>query len=78
MKDKRRNLNTADARSFRRADSDTDHYVVVAEVGERLSVSKWAEQEFYIERFNLKKLNDVEVKVRTISDANLKQVCSFE
>jgi hypothetical protein len=35
---------------------------VVAKVRQRLSVSKRAAQKFDIERFNLKKLNDVEVK----------------
>jgi hypothetical protein len=36
--------------------------VVVAKVIQRLSVSKRARQNFRIERFNLKKLNDIEVK----------------
>jgi len=36
--------------------------VVVAKVIQRLSVSKRARQNFRIERFNLKKLNDMEVK----------------
>jgi len=35
---------------------------VVAEVRERLSVSKQAAQKFDMERFNLKRLNDVAVK----------------
>jgi hypothetical protein len=35
---------------------------VIAKVGEALSVSKRAAQKFHMERFNLKKLNDVEVK----------------
>jgi hypothetical protein len=35
---------------------------VVAEVRERLAVSKQAAQNINIEAFNLKKLNDVEVK----------------
>jgi hypothetical protein len=37
---------------------------VVAEVGERLSVSKRAAPKFHVQSFNLKKLNDVEVKER--------------
>jgi hypothetical protein len=35
---------------------------VVAEVRERLSVNKRSAQKLHMERFNLKKLNDVEVK----------------
>jgi hypothetical protein len=35
---------------------------VVEKVRGRLSVSKQAAQKFYVERFNLKKLNDLEVK----------------
>jgi hypothetical protein len=34
----------------------------VAELRERISVSKRARQNFGLERFDLKKLNDVEVK----------------
>jgi hypothetical protein len=36
--------------------------LVAAEVRQRLSVSKWAAQNFNMETFNLKKMNDVEVK----------------
>jgi hypothetical protein len=35
---------------------------VVAKVSKRLSVIKWAEQKFDMERFNLERLNDLEVK----------------
>ncbi len=44
------------------ADCDTDHYLVVAEVRERLAVSKQATQKFDRERFNLGKLNELEVR----------------
>jgi hypothetical protein len=44
-------------RSFRVADCDTDHYLLVATVRERLPVSKEAAQ-----KFNLKKLSDLQVR----------------
>jgi hypothetical protein len=57
--DRRRHSNVLDIRSFRAADCDTDHCLVVAKVRERLAVNKQRSQRFDIERFNLKKLNDV-------------------
>jgi hypothetical protein len=60
--DKIRHSNILDVRSFRGADCDTDHYLVVAELRERISVNKRARQNSDLERFDLKKLNDVEVK----------------
>jgi len=47
--------------SFRGADCDTDHYLVVAKVRERLAISKKATQKFDVERFYLRKLNELEV-----------------
>ena len=46
-------------RSLRRAEWDSDHYLVIAEVKERLSVSKQA-QKFHVDRLNRKKLSKTE------------------
>jgi len=51
-----------DVRNFRGADYDTDHYLVVAKVRERLAVSKQGAQKYDGERFNLRK--SIERKVR--------------
>jgi hypothetical protein len=61
-KDRRRHSSILDVRSFRTADYDTDHYLVVAEVRERLEVIKQTTHRVHIERFNLKKLKKVEGK----------------
>jgi hypothetical protein len=42
--------------SDRGADSDTDHYLLVAKVREKLAVSKQTMYKFDMERFNFKKL----------------------
>jgi hypothetical protein len=71
---KKRHSNIIDVCSFRRADCDTDHYLVVAKLKESISVSKQARQNFDLERFDLKKLDDVEVKEKyevEISDLQL-------
>jgi exonuclease III len=60
--DKRRHSNLLDNRSFRGADCDTDHCPVVAKLRERISLSKRARQNFDLERFDLKNLDDIEVK----------------
>jgi hypothetical protein len=48
--------------SFKAADCDTDHYLVVAKVRERLAVSKQTTHIVHMERFNLKKLNEADGK----------------
>jgi hypothetical protein len=47
--------------SVRGTDCDTDRYLVVAEVRERLAVSKRAAHKIDTERFNVKKLNGGDV-----------------
>jgi hypothetical protein len=69
--DKRRHSNILDVRSFRGADCDTYRYLVVAKLRERISVSKRAGQNFDSERFDLRKLDDVEVKEK-IPGGNVK------
>jgi hypothetical protein len=61
--DKRQHSNILDILSLRGADCDTDHYLVVAKLRERISVNKHARQKFDLERFDLKKLNDTEYQV---------------
>jgi hypothetical protein len=58
--DRRRHSGILDVLSFRAADSDTDNYLVVPKARETLAVSKQSTHKVYMERFNLKKLNEVE------------------
>jgi hypothetical protein len=53
-----------DIRYFRASDCHTDHYLVVAKVRERLIVSKQTTHRVHMERFNLKKLNEVDSEER--------------
>jgi hypothetical protein len=58
----RRHSSVLDVQSFRGADCDTDHYLVVAKVRERLTVSKRPVNNMDKDRFYLKKLKDGDVK----------------
>ena len=49
-------------RIYKGADCDTDHYLVISNVRERLAVSKQTAQMFHRQRFNLRKLNELEVR----------------
>jgi hypothetical protein len=60
--DRRRNSSIVDVRSFRTADYDSEHHLVVAKFRERFTVSKQTTRRVHMERFNLKKLNEVEGK----------------
>ena len=54
--------NTVDVRSFRVAGCDSDHCLLVAKFRERLAVTKQGAQKFELERFNLKKLSELDVR----------------
>jgi hypothetical protein len=56
--DRRRHSSILDVRSFRAADCDSDHYLVVAKVRKRLAVGKRMFKKMDVERFNLKQLNE--------------------
>jgi len=62
MMDTRLHSSILEVRYLREANCDTYHYLVVANVTERLTVSKQAARKSDVERFNLRKLNEVEVR----------------
>jgi hypothetical protein len=57
--DRQRHSSVLNVRSFRAADCDNDHCLVVAKVWERLAVNKQRSQTSHMEIINLKKLNEV-------------------
>jgi len=60
--DRRWHSSVLDVRSFRGGDCDTDHYLVIAKVRERIAVGKQAAQRFDRQKFNLRKPNEPEVR----------------
>jgi len=60
--DRRWHSSVLDVRSFRGGDCDTDHYLAIAKVRGRLAMGKQAPQRFDRQRFNLRKLNELEVR----------------
>ena len=50
-----------DVRSFRGADCNTDYYLAIAMVRERMAVGKQAEHRLDRQRFNPSNLNDREI-----------------
>jgi hypothetical protein len=54
--DRRRHSRILDVQSFRAADYDNDHYLVVAKVREGLAVSTQTTHRVHMENFNLKKV----------------------
>jgi len=60
--DRRWHSSVLDVQSFRGADYDTNHYLVIAKVGARLAVGKQAAQRFDRQRFNLRDLNEPEFR----------------
>jgi hypothetical protein len=67
---RRRHSSVLDVQSFRAADYDTDHFLVVAKIKERLAVNKQGSQKYRMERFNLKKLNEVVGKVKYLFEVS--------
>jgi hypothetical protein len=59
---RRQHSSILDVQSFRGADCDTDHSVVVVKVRERLTLSKRAAWKIDMEIFNVKNLNEGDVK----------------
>jgi hypothetical protein len=54
LTDRRRHSSVLDVRSFKEADCNTDHCLVVARVWERLAVNEQRSHRFHMEKLNLK------------------------
>jgi hypothetical protein len=67
LTDRRQHSSVLNAQSFRAADSDSDHSLVVSKVREGLAVSEQSHR-FHMERLNLKKLNKVEAKEQNCAE----------
>jgi hypothetical protein len=61
--DMRRHSNVLAVRSFRAAQCDTDHYLMVAKVRERLAVNKQRSHRFHMERSKCDRLCGLVVRV---------------
>ena len=62
MIDRRWHSNILDVRSFSGADCDTNRYLVVVKVRGKLVLSKQATKKFDGDGFNLRNLNELEVR----------------
>jgi hypothetical protein len=62
LTNRRWHLSILDVRFYRGSDSDADQYLVVANVTERLAVSKQAALRFDVKKFNLRELSELEMR----------------
>jgi len=62
--DRRGHSSILNVRSVSAADCETDQYLVVSTVRKKLAVSKQAAQRFDKKKFNVRKLNELDVKKR--------------
>jgi hypothetical protein len=59
---RRQHANVLDVQSFIEAECAAEHCLVVTEIRERLALSKQGMHRFHMERFNLKKLYEIDGK----------------
>jgi hypothetical protein len=77
LTDRRRYSSVLDVRSFWAADCDTDHSLIVATDGEKLAVNRQRSHRFHMQMFNIKKLNEVQVKEKCHAET-LKRFAALE